>query len=253
MGCNCITISLLERRGYLYLWRKRTKEVKKTNKLPIWLIALALTAAGAAGTIGIGYQKANDEGINGTVNIITSQAIGVNKITFGAWPERDDSAMAIIAEDGLSYIIGLQLNNGDLYGDPDPAGNGQDESHDGDNQSIRICMYNYAKTTMIVKLNVVLTDPHVKSITHPDPADVPCDDIHIWYTEGEHDDTLGQSDPWTYFLEIEPATDDGPGTECFYMWVDVGNMIPPGFYTFETFIEPTNFGKLTTANMETTI
>ena len=209
------------------------------KKLPVWLIALALTAVGAAGTIGIGYQKANDEGINGTVNIITSQAIGVSSISFGEWPEADDSAMGVISEDGLSYIIGLQLNNGDLYGNP------------ADGQNITICLYNYAKTTMIVKLTVVLTDPHVKSITHPDPADVPCDDIHIWYEEvfGQ-DGTVGQVDPWTYLIEIGAADGDGPGEQCFNMWVDVGNKVQPGFYTFETFIEPTNYGALSTANME---
>ena len=218
------------------------------KKLPVWLIALALTAVGAAGTIGIGYQKANDEGINGTVNIITSQAIGVDSITFGAWPEADDSGMAVIAEDGLSYIIGLQLNNGDLYGNPDPDG----DPNTDDGQEIEICLYNYAKTIMKVKLTVVLTDPHVKSITQPDPADVPCDDIHIWYT-GDEEGTIGQFDPWTYFVELPPATGTGPGTACFYMWVDVGNMVEPGFYTFETFIEPTNFGDLTTANMDSTL
>ena len=172
------------------------------------------------------------------MNIITSQAIGVHEITFGNWPEADDSGMAVIAEDGLSYIIGLQLNNGDLYGKQN------------ENQHIKICLYNYAKTSMIVKLTVVLTDPHVKSISHPDLADVPCDDIHIWY-EGEGENQIGQVDPWTYMIKI-PATDgDKLGTVCFYMYVDVGNKVQPGFYTFETFIEPTNpLTKLTTANME---
>ena len=209
------------------------------KKFQTWLIALALIAVGSAGAIGIGYQKANDNGINGNVNIITSQAIGVSEITFGDWPEADDSALAVIAEDGLSYIIGLQLNNGDLYGNPL------------DDQEIKICLYNYAKTVMKVKLTVVLTDPHVKSITRPDPADYPCDDIHIWYT-GDEEDTIGQFDPWTYFVELPPATDAGPGIECFYMWVDVGNKVQPGFYTFETFIEPTNYGDLTTTNMDST-
>ena len=208
------------------------------RNIPIWLLALALVAVGAAGTIGYGYQKANDEGINGTVNIITSQAIGVEQITFGDWPELDDSGIGVVSEDGLSYIIGLQLNNGDLYGD------------ESTNQEIQITLYNYAKTTMIVKLTVVLTDPHVKSITHPDPADVPCDDIHIWYTEVDGQDNIcGQIDPWTYLISIEPATSSGAGTSTIDMWVDVGNTVQPGFYTFQTFIEPTNWGNLNTINM----
>ena len=208
------------------------------KKIPVWLLAMALTAVGAAGTIGIGYQKANDEGINGEINIITSQAIGVDSINFGSWPEWDDSAIGVVSEDGLSYIIGLQLNNGDVYGDP------------ATNEEIRICLYNYAKTPMVVQLTTEF------GITQPDPADVPCDDIHIWYTDlleadETEDDTIGQIDPWTYLIKI-PASDgyNTPGKVCFLMWVDVGNMLAPGFYQFQTYIEPTNWGYLSTENME---
>ena len=208
------------------------------KKIPVWLLALALTAVGAAGTIGYGYQKANDEGINGTVNIITSQAIGVQSIDFGEWPETDDSAIAVVAEDGLSYIIGLQLNNGDLYGDIST------------NEGILITLYNYAKTDMVVQLTTEF------GITQPDPADFPCDDIHIWYSEveGADQDVLGQIDPWTYLIKI-PATDGSTiGEVTFSMWVDVGNMVVPGFYTFQTYLEPTNWdgglGSFETENME---
>ncbi len=202
------------------------------RNIPVWLLALALTAVGAAGTIGYGYQKANDEGINGTVNIITSQAIGVQSINFGDWPELDDSAVGVVAEDGLSYIIGLQLNNGDVYGD------------EGTDQEIQITLFNYAKTQMIVQLTTEF------GITHPDPADVPCDDIHIWYTEVVGQDHIaGQIDPWTYLINISPATALGAGTATIDMWIDVGNTVAPGFYTFQTFIEPTNWGTLNTINM----
>ena len=193
------------------------------RKLPIWLIALALTAMGAAVTIGYGYQKANDDGINGTVNIITSQSIGVEQITFGNWEHTDDSAIGVVAEDGLSYVIGMQLNNGDEYG--------------GKDQEIYIQFKNYAKTDMIVKLTTEF------SITQPDQADAACDDIHIWYTRYCVDKgNVGQIDPWTYMIEI-PAMDNGstPGTITIMMWVDVGNTIVPGFYTFQTFIEPSNW------------
>ena len=163
-------------------------------------------------------------GIEGDINIETSQAIGVKEITFGTWPEADDSAVAAIAEDRLSYTIGLQLNNGDRYGDH------------GTNQWIKICLLSYAKTDMVVMLTTEF------GITNPDPGDVPSDDIHIWYeaVEGQ-EDVIGQVDPWTYLIKI-PATDGTSiGFSCFYMWVDVGNKVPPGFYQFETFIEPTNW------------
>ena len=197
------------------------------SKIPAWILALAITAVGAAGTLGYGYQKAQDEGINGTINITTSQAIGVQSITFGAWPESDDSGIGVVAEDGMSYLIGLQLNNGDLYGDPNSG------------QDIKITLYNYAKKDMIVKLT------HVFGVTQPDPADFPTADIHIWYT-GPTNNVVGQIDPWTYLIKIPGGS---PGTADFYMWVDVGNTVSPGFYSFETFIEPTNWGKLSTANM----
>ena len=166
----------------------------------------------------------------GDINIVTSQAIGVKEITFGSWPETDDSAVAAVGEDGLSYTIGLQLNNGDRYG--------------GTDQWIKICLLSYAKTDMVVMLTTEF------GVTNPDPGDVPCDDIHIWYeaVDGQ-DDVIGQVDPWTYLIKI-PATDETAiGTSSFYMWVDVGNKVPPGFYQFETFIEPTNWGEIKTVNM----
>ena len=200
------------------------------RKLPVWLLAVALVAVGAAGTIGIGYQKANDEGINGTVNIITSQAIGVESIWFGEWAHEDDSAIGVTAEDGLSYTIGMQLNNGDEYGD--------------EGQEIYIQLKNYAKTSMVVKLTTDF------SITHPDQADAACDDIHIWYQSDNAQHEIGQIDPWTYLIKI-PAMPVGstPGLIEICMFVDVGNTVAPGFYTFQTFIEPTNWESLHTANM----
>lgn len=201
------------------------------RKLPIWLLALALTAVGAAGTIGYGYQKANDEGINGEINIITSQAIGVEKIDFVGF-EDDDSGIAVTAEDGLSYIIGLQLNNGDEY---------QDNS-----QYIKITLKSYAKFPMVVMLTTEF------SITEPDQADSPCDDIHIWYCEKKGDtDIVGQIDPWTYLIWIDGTEHYGasPALQTFAMCVDVGQMVVPGFYQFTTYIEPTNWEGFETTNM----
>lgn len=162
-------------------------------------------------------------GINGNTNITTTQAIGVYSVTFGPWPENDDSGFATISEDRWSYIIGLQLNNGDLYGD---IGTGEE---------IEICLFNLAKTEMVVLLTTEF------SITHPDPSDSPSDDIHIWYESNNRQDKIGQIDPWRYLINI-PAT-EGPtiGKVSFNMWVDVGNTVQPGLYQFETFIEPTNW------------
>lgn len=217
---------------YIFLKMERLdKGGSEVRNIPIWLLALVLIAVGAAGTIGYGYQKSNDEGINGTVNIITSQAIGVEQITFGTWAHEDDSAIGVVAEDGLSYLIGMQLNNGDEYGGP--------------GQEIYIQFKNYAKTSMVVKLTTGF------SVTHPDQADAACDGIYIWYGEkpGE-DNVIGQIDPWTYLIKI-PAMPAGstPGLVEICMFVDIGNTVPPGFYSFNTFIEPTNWGSLNTVNM----
>lgn len=55
------------------------------------------------------------------------------------------------------------------------------------NQDIKITLYNYAKKDMIVKLTTEF------GITHPDQADVPCDEIHIWYA-GSAENVIGQID-----------------------------------------------------------
>lgn len=198
---------------------------------PIILLVIAIIVVGIAAAVGIGYQKTNDDGINGSINIITSQAIGVDSITFDAWPEEDDSGIGVVAEDGLSYIIGLQLNNGDEYG-----------SH-AENQGIKITLKSYSKTVMVVKLTTEF------SITKPDPADSASNDIHIWYTGGQ-EDVIGQIDPWSYLVRI-PAMPSGsdPSKVDFWMHVDVGNTVEPGFYSFETFIEPTNWHSFDTINM----
>lgn len=206
------------------------------KRLPAWIIALTMVAVGAAGAVGIGYQKANDEGISGEINIITSQAIGVASIEFQGWSHEDDQAIAAVAEDGLSYIIGMELNNGDEYVDA--------------TQCIKITLQNYAKTEIVVLLTCDF------SITKPDPADLPCTDIHIFYTEwedpfsGQSDVMVGQIDPWHYLIEIPAATGQAPGKGSFTMCIDVGEMVVPGFYQFETYIEPTNWHMTDTANME---
>ena len=168
------------------------------------------------------------EGIGGDINILTSQAIGVNSISFVGWDETDDSAVSVISEDELSYTIGMQLNNGDEY--------------DNAAQHIQIEVTSKAKTEMIVKLHTEL------SVTNPDQSDEVTDDIHIWY-KGLDENVVGQIDPWNYLIKI-PATDGlTDGSATFMMCVNVGNTVEPGFYTFETYIEPTNWEEVRTVNM----
>ena len=173
------------------------------------------------------------EGIPGVTNIMTTQAIGVDSIDFGLWPENDDSATAVISEDRFSYKIGLQLNNGDRYGDL--------------NQEIWITLHNYAKTEMVVLLTTDF------SITNHDPSDSTYDDIHIWYT-ADIENKIGQIDPWHYLIKIPATKGTNIGRVTFNMWVDIGNNVKPGYYIFETFIEPTSWdggqGSFETVNMK---
>lgn len=185
------------------------------TKVSVWLLALALTAIGAAGTIGYGYQKANDEGINGTVNIITSQSIGMGEMGFCTIGD-DDSGVVVIAEDGMSYLVTLQIENGDTV-------------------CINLSLTNYAKNTMIMKLTQ-------ESLAV---------DIDVWYREAdgpENANTVGQIDPWTYLIKVKGTDGTGtvPACQVFTMCVEVGQYVEPGFYTFHTFVEPTNWGTLFT-------
>lgn len=168
------------------------------------------------------------EGIAGDINIIAEQAIGVKSISFVGWDEEDDSAVGVISEDRLSYTIGLQLNNGDEY--------------DNAIQYIEIEISSNAKTDMMVKLHTEL------SVTNPDKSDEVTDDIHIWY-KGIGENVAGQIDPWNYLIKIPASDVAGAGTAKFMMCVNVGNTVEPGFYTFETYIEPTSWEEVKTVNM----
>lgn len=166
------------------------------------------------------------EGIGGTINILTSQAIGVQSIQFYGWTHDDNSAVGVISEDKLSYSIGLNLHNGDEY---------QDDDH-----HIKITLQSYAETDMIVKLYSEF------SLTNPDHTVEATDDIHIWYKGDGFEDVIGQIDPWNYLIKIPGGS---PGTVTIQMCVTVGNTVEPGFYMFQTFIEPTNWEEVKTVNM----
>ena len=155
------------------------------KRLPVWLLALALIFVGVAGAIGYGYQKTNDDGVNGTINVISSQAIGIHSARFVGW-HFDDVSAATIADDGLSYVIGLNLNNGDEYADP--------------SQHLEMAFQNYAKTEILIKITTRI------SVTHPDRSDSATDDIHIFYGQDgyEKDDTIGQIDPFNYVVKLKP-------------------------------------------------
>ena len=167
---------------------------------------MGLILVGVASAVGYGYQKANDDGISGTINVISSQAIGIHSVRFIGWHE-DDVSAATISDDGLNYVVGLNLNNGDEYAD--------------DTQHVEMAFQNYAKTPILIQLTTRL------STTHPDPSDSATDDIHIFYGQDgpSKDNTIGQIDPWNYVIKLQPYTvvtnedvDTGDGvTKTFYL------------------------------------
>ena len=84
------------------------------------------------------------------------------------------------------------------------------------------------------------------SLTNPDNADEATDDIYIWYKGDGFEDVIGQIDPWNYLIKIPGGS---PGTVTIQMCVYVGNTVEPGFYMFQSFIEPTNWEEVKTVNM----
>ena len=181
-------------------------KIERIKKIPPMMLALALIVVGVASAIGYGYQKINNEGINGTINVISSQAIGIHSVRFIGWHD-DDISAATVADDGLSYLVGLNLNNGDEYADS--------------TQHLEMAFQNYAKTPIVIKLTTRI------STTHPDPSDSATDDIHIFYGQDgtTKDNTIGQIDPWTYLIKLKPyavvkneIVDTGDGvTKTFYL------------------------------------
>lgn len=188
------------------------------QKLQAWVLVLAIISVGSAGTIGYGYQKANDNGIYGDNSIIISQSLGIkdawfsNRGQYGMLPSggsgwinkdnllSDDSGMIAIAEDGLSFTVGLQINNGDDY-------------------EIEFVINNSAKTN----ITAMLIDPII--------------DIEVKYGEDNyHNDTIEPISETEWIFTI-PANSD----MIIDLDLDVGNTVSPGFYEITIEILPTKY------------
>ena len=64
-----------------------------------------------------------------------------------------------------------------------------------------------------------------------------------------NENVVSQIDPWNYLIKIHATDGLTDGSATFMMCVNVGNTVEPGFYTFETYIEPTNWEEVRTVNM----
>ena len=87
------------------------------RKLSVWLLALFLVASASAAVILDSVINNGPQGteIEGGANVTVSQAVWTREIRFIGSMDGDDSSTYTIAEDGLSFIISLQANNGDYY------------------------------------------------------------------------------------------------------------------------------------------
>ena len=79
-----------------------------TKKIPAWIVVLALLICGTAGAI-IGEMN------TGKNNLILSKSVTVDEIRQIDTMNNDDSSTFVIAEDGLSFVISMQVNNNDWY------------------------------------------------------------------------------------------------------------------------------------------
>ena len=156
------------------------------RKISVWVTVLALILVGSATAAYYGYQKANDNGLYGNTNIITSQAVGMHSVRFIGWHE-DDVSAAAIADNGLNFAFGLKLDNGDEYTN--------------ETQHVEIAFQNYAKTEMCLKITPKIVSAPIS------PTD-PCKNIYFNFGQdgSTKDNTIGQIDAYSYAVKLHKFT-----------------------------------------------
>lgn len=90
------------------------KEIKGiySKKLPVWIVVLVLIACSLGGAI---ISEKNKDEVKGKDNLIISEAVTVKEIKLIGSMNDDDSSTTVVSEDGLSFIISMQINNKDWY------------------------------------------------------------------------------------------------------------------------------------------
>ena len=90
----------------------KTEIVRK--KLTTWILVLLIIASASVASLGGIYIKSQKSGISSENNILISQAVTTKEIRYIGGMNEDDSTTTVVAEDGLSFILSMQVNNGDL-------------------------------------------------------------------------------------------------------------------------------------------
>ena len=94
--------------------KKNNKKIG--NKLFVSILTLFLLSSASAMIIdSVVYNGPQGKGIDGNTNITLSQAVFTKEIRFIGSIDGDDSSTFVIADDRLSFIISMQVNNGDWY------------------------------------------------------------------------------------------------------------------------------------------
>ena len=166
-----------------------TNNIKKgrlhTKKLPAWIVVLALLICGTVGAI-IGEMN------TGNNNITISKSVTVDEIRMLGTMNEDDSSTFVIAEDGLSFVISMQVNNNDWY-------------------EYWVILWNDANRDVDVHLECPLD----KDFLTDDNIKVEIDSQHFGLRLNE--------DEWAFTVESK-------NTGIVSMNISVDATVPPGFY-----------------------
>lgn len=179
---------------------KKTFTVKST----IMIVVLSLLAAGSAIALGMEFKKAEGQNISSTTNTMVSTALTIESVSVSA--ELDDSSIAAISEDGLTFIWGIQANNGDII-------------------DAQITLKNNANTEIVALIK----------------ADK-IDGIEILFSGTN----VGKISENEWLVSVPGGSGGSPGYKTYTQSLEIDPKAEPGFYQFSTYIESTSLRGLNT-------
>lgn len=176
-----------------------------TQKSTIMLLVLSLLAAGSAFVLGMEYKRAKTQSITGNTNTIVSTALTIDSISVSA--NLDDSSVAAISEDGLTFIWGVQANNGDII-------------------DAQITLKNNANSDIVALISA-------ESVN----------DIELKFSGTK----VGKVDESEWLVSIPGASGGMSGYKTFTQTLEIRPDAEPGFYKISTSIDSTSLKGLNTS------
>ena len=175
------------------------------QKSTVMLLILTFLAVGSAIALGMEYKKAKSLNISGNTNTIVSTALTIDYVSVSA--ELDDSSVAAISEDGLTFIWGVQANNGDVL-------------------SAEITLKNNANTEIVALIKAESLE-----------------DIEVKFSGNN----VGKISENEWLVSIPGANAGTPGFKTFTQTLEISPDAEPGFYSISTSIESTSLKGLNTS------